>query len=118
MCIWGRTAALTDNTVSDRRAHTWEGGRQHWVGGGVGGGVGAERGGQGLRRARALQLHEEKIDSGCSSQPYRALRTTAASSMDAPNAALRATDEERTRVQGGSADLVRDHASRLRIRII
>eukprot|EP00962_Isochrysis_galbana_P035839 scaffold12300_cov132-Isochrysis_galbana.AAC.12 len=35
-----------------------------------------------------------------------------------PRAELRAADEERTRVQGGSADLVRDHASRLRIRII
>eukprot|EP00962_Isochrysis_galbana_P003047 scaffold851_cov122-Isochrysis_galbana.AAC.5 len=37
-----------------------------------------------------------------------------------PRAELRAADEdeERSRVQGGSADLVRDHASRLRIRII
>eukprot|EP00962_Isochrysis_galbana_P039940 scaffold14414_cov114-Isochrysis_galbana.AAC.1 len=33
-------------------------------------------------------------------------------------AELRAANEERTRVQRGSADLVRDHASRLRIRII
>eukprot|EP00962_Isochrysis_galbana_P019013 scaffold5522_cov129-Isochrysis_galbana.AAC.1 len=35
-----------------------------------------------------------------------------------PRAELRAADGERTRVQRGSADLVRDHASRLRIRII
>eukprot|EP00962_Isochrysis_galbana_P028256 scaffold8901_cov115-Isochrysis_galbana.AAC.7 len=36
-----------------------------------------------------------------------------------PRAELRAADEERTRrVQRGSADLVRDHASKLRIRII
>eukprot|EP00962_Isochrysis_galbana_P011832 scaffold3342_cov135-Isochrysis_galbana.AAC.5 len=31
---------------------------------------------------------------------------------------LRAADEERTEFRGGSADLVRDHASKLRIRII
>eukprot|EP00962_Isochrysis_galbana_P022884 scaffold6858_cov112-Isochrysis_galbana.AAC.6 len=35
-----------------------------------------------------------------------------------PRAELRGADEERTRVSRGSADLVRDHASRLRIRII
>eukprot|EP00962_Isochrysis_galbana_P021682 scaffold6402_cov110-Isochrysis_galbana.AAC.2 len=35
-----------------------------------------------------------------------------------PRAELRAADEERTRVSRGSADLVRDHASKLRIKII